>query len=110
MDGCIPIGFLISEEKKPICVSCKQEHLVIIYYPLYILAAFYFGTIFHLHKSCEISKRNSCIPFPQIQQQFLLLVLLAPSVFTHLCSQSCIYIRMCVCIMYPSTVDSCYFQ
>ena len=99
-DGCIPIGFLISEEKKPVCVSCKQEHLVIIYYPLYILAAFYFGPIFHLHKSCKIRKRNSCIPFPQIQQQFFLFVLFAGSVFTHLYRQSCIYI--CVCVYHIS--------
>ena len=84
MDGCIPIGLLISEEKRPISVSCKQEHLVIIYYPLYILAALYFGTIFHLHKSYEIIKKNSYVPFPQIQQQFLLLVPFAVCVYTSM--------------------------
>lgn len=84
MDSCIPIGFLISEEKKPICVSCKQEHLVIIYYPLYILAAFYFGTIFPTCTKVARLVEEFLYTFSPDSAAVFTSCSVAPSVFTHL--------------------------
>lgn len=94
-DGCTPIRFLISEEKKPVCVSWKQEHLVIIYSHYILWQLFILVPFFTCTKVVRLVRRIPVYLLPRFSSSFSFLFCLL-GLCLHVCVVRHASISLCV--------------